>query len=106
MASLDIAFAAASTGMSQAADAADRNIPGWTNMAFEFLVDFARSHDRFISEDVSDASKKTNFPQPHTDRAWGSVYRRAIKENIIIQDGIGRSRRRHASVCPYWKSLI
>jgi len=100
------ALEARRAGMQIAADNADSHVIGWTDRAFEFLKGYAKTHQSFISEDVSDASKECGFPQPPTDRAWGSVYRRALKEDIIIQVGSGRSRRRHASICPRWGSLI
>lgn len=93
-------------GMMRAARHAETVHVGWNDQAYAFLEAFAKQHKDFISEDVSDASKKVEFPQPPTDRAWGSVYRKAIKEGIILQVGAGRSRRRHASICPRWGSLI
>ncbi len=93
-------------GMQQAADNAERSSAGWNDVAFSFLVKFAENNAQFISEDVSDATKGTDFPQPPTDRAWGHAYKRAAKQKIIKQVGIGRSRRRHASICPLWGSLI
>jgi hypothetical protein len=92
-------------GMQVAADHADSVQPKWTERAYDFLVEFARSNKEFISEDVSDASKEVGFPQPPSDRAWGSVYRMACRRGVITQSGIGRSRRRHASICPLWRSL-
>ncbi len=90
--------------MIQAIDHADAVSPRWSDVAYAFLLQFARKHATFISEDVSDASKAWGMVQPPTDRAWGSVYRRAIKAGVIVQDGCGRSRRRHASICPMWRS--
>jgi hypothetical protein len=94
-------------GMGQALGHAEEARPGWGEVAYEYLLGFAQRHASFISEDVSDETKETHyFPQPPTDRAWGSVYRRALKEGIIARDGVGRSRRRHASICPRWRSQI
>ena len=70
---LDRAWIEGEVGMSVAADAADRRIPGWTEMAYHYLVQFATTHPYFISEDVSNTSKEERFPQPRTDRAWGSI---------------------------------
>ena len=107
---LSIDFAAAKSardaGMQQAAIHAERVAEGWTDLAYQFLVQFAEKNQTFISEDVSDASKAWGMLQPPTDRAWGSVYVRAVKAGIIKQDGAGRSRRRHASICPMWRSLV
>lgn len=99
-------IAARNAGMSIAADNADAHHIGWTDRAFEFLKSYARTHSSFISEDVSDAAILAGEPQPPTLRAWGSVYRRAIKDDVIIQNGSGRSRRRNASICPRWRSCI
>lgn len=93
-------------GMLRAARHAEDVHPNWNDQAYEFLFRFARGRKEFISEDVSDASKRVDFPQPTTDRAWGSVYRRACRNDVIIQVGTGRSRRRHASICPRWGSLV
>lgn len=93
-------------GMAQSLEHAEREHFDWADQAYEFLRTYAKGHAEFISEDVSDASKAAGFPQPPTDRAWGMIYRRAIKRGVIIQVGTGRSRRRHASICPRWGSLV
>lgn len=94
-------------GMSRAQAHAEADVPGWSDTAYGFLLAYARVHERFISEDVSGASKaRRDFPQPPTDRAWGPVYRRAVRDGVIVQDGAGRSARRHASICPRWRSLV
>lgn len=99
----DYAERQARAGMKRAAE----NAPaGWPALAYAFLVRFAREHETFISEDVSAASKRAGLVQPPTDRAWGSIYRRAAKAGVIRQDGTGRSSRRHASICPRWRSLV
>lgn len=101
------ARAARDAGMAQSLSNAERLTDGWGDIAYAFLLIYARHNQSFISEDVSGASKgRADFPQPPTDRAWGSVYRRAVREGVIVQDGVGRSTRRHASICPRWRSLI
>lgn len=96
----------AEDGMARALDHAEMDCPGWADIAFHFLHNYAMTHQYFISEDVSDASKVWGMVQPATDKAWGSVYRRAIKDGVIVKDGAGISRRRHASICPRWLSLV
>lgn len=98
----------ARVGMTAALDHAIRVKPSWADTAFDFLKDFASYNREFISEDVSDRTKDVpGFPQPPTDRAWGSIYRRAVKAGIIVMsERPGRSRRRHGSVCPTWTSLV
>ena len=97
---------AADLGMARALTATMAADPEWADRAFAHLEQYAREHEAFISEDVSDASRDAGMPQPRTDRAWGAIYRRAAKAGVIVQDGSGRSRRRHGSICPRWRSLI
>lgn len=93
-------------GMVKALLHADDAAPGWSEVAFKFLQAYARRFEFFISEDVSDASKVWGLTQPPTLRAWGQVYRRAAKAGLIVVNGSGRSRLRHASICPRWQSKI
>jgi hypothetical protein len=106
MPSLLQARAERNEGMRRAVEHADRTDENWSGKAYDFLVEFAKVNEQFISEDVSDASKEMGLPQPPTDRAWGTVYRKAAKNEVITQVGTGRSRRRHASICPMWGSLV
>ena len=102
----DKAALQARDGMKQALDHAEEPHRHWGDRAYDFLVRYAGAHGEFISEDVSDAAIAAGEPQPETLRAWGQIYRKAAKNGVILQTGIGRSRRRHASVCPRWTSLI
>lgn len=101
-----MARAAADSGMRRALEHAEQTVEKWGDLAYLFLEQYARRHGTFISEDVSDASKVWGMEQPPTDRAWGQVYKRAIKAGVIVMDGTGRSRRRHHSLCPRWRSKI
>lgn len=101
-----MARAAADDGMRRAIEHAEAECENWGELAYLFLEQFCRKNLSFISEDVSDASKTWGMVQPPTDRAWGQVYRRAQKSGVIVMDGTGRSRRRHASLCPRWRSKI
>lgn len=98
----------AKAGMQRALETTEGHYPFWAEEAFAFLVRFAENRaEPFISEDVSDASREDPaFQQPISDKSWGGIYRRAIKENVIERAGAGRSRRRHNSICPRWQSLI
>lgn len=101
-----LASAEADAGMKAALDHAEREVEKWGELAYLFLEQFCRRNRTFISEDVSGASKSWGLIQPPTDRAWGAVYRRAIRSGLIAQDGTGRSLRRHHSICPRWRSLV
>lgn len=93
-------------GMALALDHAEAVHDGWKNEAYTFLLAYAKQNLSFISEDVSDAHVAAKLPQPPTKRAWGALYLKAAREGAIEQCGMGRSRHRHASICPRWRSLI
>lgn len=93
-------------GMARALQHAERAIPSWGELAYAYLVRFARHHATFISEDVSDAAERDMPFGPPDLRAWGQVYRLAQRRGVIRMCGLGKSRRRHASVCPLWQSQI
>lgn len=94
-------------GMQRATYRAIDTCIDWPDRAYAFLLAFARSHETFQSEDVSDASKRDhNFSQPPTDRAWGSLYVKAQNAGVIEPCGMARSRRLHASVCILWRSTV
>lgn len=76
----------------------------WKHSAYTFLCQYARTHDVFSGEDVSDAHIAAGHPQPPDLRAWGSLYRRAQREAVIsFLDNNGRSHRR-ASPCTRYRS--
>lgn len=91
----------ARVGMQRAADAADRLHADWTESAYRFLKDFARTHAKFIGEDVSDAHIAAGLPQPGDLRAWGGLYQKAQKSGIIAHVGYGWSRRRCSETKQY-----
>ncbi len=103
---IDFARIERDSAMQRVGDKAERLHEGWSDEAAAFLRWFAERNEWFISEDVSAASRAAGIRQPHTDRAWGHIYRRAVRDGLIVQDGCGRSTRRHLSICPRWRSSI
>ncbi len=103
---IEQAIARAEDGMERALAHAEDECRKWGELAYRFLEVYCRRHQSFISEDVSEASKKYGLIQPPTDRAWGAIYKRAQASGVIRMDGTGRSTRRHGSLCPRWASLI
>lgn len=100
------ATAARNAGMVLAAEHAEAVSPGWKESAYQFLRDFARTHEKFISENVSDAHIAAGLEQPPTLKAWGSIYQKAAKAGLIARVGFEISRRRHLSPTPLWASQI
>ncbi|HEY0916519.1 MAG TPA: hypothetical protein VGE22_16720 [Solimonas sp.] len=77
----------------------------WKNQAFTFLLKYARTHDVFCGEDVSDAHIAAGHPQPRELRAWGALYRKAMNDGVLVRlDNNGWSRRR-SSPCPRYTSM-
>lgn len=75
----------AEEGMRRALDHADDVCPRWSDNAYTFLCNFAaRQSAPFTGEDVTRASIEWGLIQPPTTRAWGSLYRRAQNEGLIV----------------------
>lgn len=96
----EAARAARDKGIKRAADHADAVHPRWTDMAFDALRAFlaTRGHTKlrpFTSEDVRLHADRLGLPEPPSLRAWGNVYRRAVKEGLIVKVGVAQSRAAH-----------
>lgn len=66
----------------RASDHAEAVDPGWNEKAFEFLKEFIKTNASFQCEDVRYASQGI-VPLPPSNRAWGSIVRRAFREGLI-----------------------
>lgn len=98
---LDQARAQRDAGMQQALEHAQRVDESWPEQAFRHLIDYAETHETFISHNVTEG-----LPAPTDDRAWGNIFVRAAKVGIIKRIGYGVSHRRHASPTPLWQSCV
>lgn len=78
-------------GMETAVRHADAVDEGWSDRAYQFLVDFVGANPvgRFMAEDVRSAAEKNWLPLPPDNRAWGFVVARAAKAKIIKRVGYG-----------------
>lgn len=92
--------------MHAATDHADREIPQWSQVAFHFLENYARTHGEiFTPETITDAAVKWGLEKPPTFRAWGSLYRRA--QNARIIEWVDNNAKRYnGSPAPRYRSLI
>lgn len=93
-------------GMDRAHQHAERLDMDWPDTAYAFLVRYARANAELEGWQVTNEAKRLGYASPADDRAWGSVYRRAMKEGVIEVCGVGRNPNRHASICPRYRSLI
>lgn len=89
MKQLDIAFAQerGEVGMRRAADRADRQTPGWQDMALMALRVAARAAREPFTIEQARASIESlcNLSDPPDGRAWGAVTQRAIREGVIVK---------------------
>lgn len=78
--------------------------PSWKDEAYEALRATARNLPEFISDDVWVIG---GLSSTREDRALGPVFRRAVREGLIVKtDRVRPSARSHASGKPVWRSLI
>ena len=70
-------------GIAQSEKHANEEIPGWSDMAFGFLISFLeRNSHEFMVEDVRKEAEGI-VPYSHTERAWGSVILKASRRGLV-----------------------
>ena len=76
-------------GIKKAEDSANRLHTNWSEKAYEYLKRYVASRkpgERFLAEDIRQDAE-TCVPTPPSYRAWGSVLRRAIMEQVVRKVG-------------------
>jgi hypothetical protein len=99
------ARAARDDGIQRAVDHADADAPGWSTLAYNFLVEYARTHERLQIWMVNQESKKV-IPVPENEKAWAGPTQKAIKRGIIKKIGFAPNPKRHATDAPVYQSLL
>lgn len=101
-----LGFDLAEQAANAAAAHADRVHADWSDKAFAAFRAYASENQEFTTEDIIKASP--SVPTPPDKRAWGQVARRAVRENVCISFGIGRSRLPHAHgrMITVWRSRL
>ena len=90
-------------GMQRAVDNANDKHENWSEKAYDFLVQYCKSQgslSTFMTEDVRSLWFEQDMPQPPSNRAWGSIARRAVKNGLIKKVGIGPVKNPKAN-CAY-----
>lgn len=93
-------------GIQRAVDHAETDAPGWTQIAYLFLVRYAREHERFQCWMCNQESKSGGVPIPANEKAWAAPIRKALKEGIIVKDGFAPNPKRHATDAPVYRSRV
>ena len=93
-------------GIERAATHADRNIPSWTDLAYDFLREYIKTHQTFMAEDVRTHSAGV-VPPPPSERAWGGVIVRARKAGLISHDGYRKvsNAKAHCTPAAVWRGI-
>jgi hypothetical protein len=101
------AIEAAKDGIRRSVAHAEADCPGWTEIAFQYLVDYAKRHDRFSAWMVNEQSKlDRKVPIPKNEKAWAAPIRRGLKDFVIKKDGFAPNPKRHATESPVYRSLV
>lgn len=98
----------AETGMQLATEKADRDEPGWSDLAYLALEKYCLAHPwkHFLAEDVREwAEKRGMVPAPENAKAWGSVMVRAKKEGLIDNRGYAPANSSNRSPKTQWVSI-
>lgn len=93
-------------GIKRAVDHANVQVSGWSDQAYNYLLDYARSHEEFMIEEVRESSKGI-IPVPPNTRAWGGVAVRASKSGVIERKGFRtvKNAKAHCTPATLWKVI-
>ena len=93
-------------GIQRLADTAESLSPGWSDKAYEILLDYLKTGPReFMTEDVREYAAMIDFTAPASKRAWGGVMVRAKGNKLIEAIGIGsvKNPRAHCANATIWR---
>lgn len=91
-------------GIQQALDSAERLVPDWGNIAFDFFKSYLNTlapGQSFMIEEVREKSKGI-VPEPFSKRAWGGIVVRAKNSRLIVSVDISKVTNPKAHRC--WAS--
>ena len=91
-------------GIKQAIDNADNTHEKWSDKAYRFLVNYIKSQNEFMTEDLRLASEK-EIPKPPSNRAWGGIILRAVRARLITRDRFSnvKNAKAHKTPATVWK---
>jgi hypothetical protein len=93
-------------GIRKAVEHANVEVKGWSDQAYNYLIDYATKHKQFMVEDVREASKDV-IPVPPSTRAWGGVVVRASKAGVIRRKGFQnvKNAKAHCTPATLWEVI-
>ena len=99
---MDTAELAAVTGMTRAADSAERKHGGWMQEAIRHLRQYAATRGGFLIEDARSYAEMNGLTAPPDDRAWGAVARVAKASGVIAPAGYAKAKSSNNSPKVLW----
>ena len=92
-------------GIKKALDSAEEMHEDWTKLAYDFFIDYLKTHNIFTTEEVRLASKDI-VPEPPSKRAWGGIVGRLAKAKLIHRIGYTKAKnpKAHSATCTLWKN--
>ena len=111
MSQLDITFGEIlrDRGIKQAVDHADRQVSSWSTYAMDHLRVYLRKKPTdftFMIEDFREYLK-SHLVAPPSDRAFGQIAIRAVREKLIVKAGydLVKNPLAHRTPAAVWKKL-
>lgn len=102
------ARAAAQEGIDRAVAHAERDVPGWSDVAYEFIRLHAMQNrgKRFTGYEIVQAALAYGVPKPPTDKAFGGPLQRAARAQVLRKVGgvPDPNPERHGSMVPLWEA--
>lgn len=97
-------------GIQRAQDKAEKDSPGWNTQSWEMFQIWLSGWPKgyvFLIEDFRFAAKMRGLPDPHSNRAFGGLARRAGNDGLIRAVGMKqvRNSKAHACYATQWQKV-
>ena len=91
-------------GILQSMSNADSKSEKWSYNAYKFLLNYIKSNKQFMAEDVRVASIG-KIEIPPSNRAWGGIFVKAAKSNLIKRKGFMnvKNAKAHCTPATVWE---
>lgn len=96
-------------GIERSLLSADRQVKGWSETAFGYLLEFLSGHGGdFRGEEVREFAHAKGCPHPAHPRAWGGVLMRAARQGKIEKVGTVQVKNptAHMANANLWRRVI